>query len=146
MNQICLASNCFSIFDESYCRRLNWKCCKSQFCCQQLSAVALECLPCKHNICSTCMEEYKILPIPDLSKVTDVLVCLAEDCSGKASEVDESNLCDSICKKYVEEGKYITTSCCQAKICSTCFETISGRKYSTGTNIIFEDRRLKNKV
>ncbi|KAK6101298.1 hypothetical protein QQG55_4060 [Brugia pahangi] len=89
----------------------------------QLSAVSLECLPCKHNICSTCMEEYKILPIP---------VCPAEDCSGKASEVDESNLCDGICKKYVEEGKYITTSCCQAKICSACFETISGRKYSTG--------------
>ncbi|KAK6101299.1 hypothetical protein QQG55_4060 [Brugia pahangi] len=123
MNQICLASNCFSIFDESYCRRLNWKCCESQFCCRQLSAVSLECLPCKHNICSTCMEEYKILPIP---------VCPAEDCSGKASEVDESNLCDGICKKYVEEGKYITTSCCQAKICSACFETISGRKYSTG--------------
>nr|CDQ00202.1 Bm10876 [Brugia malayi] len=120
MNQICLASNCFSIFDESYCRRLNWKCCESILLpvgnpdvnllfanSQQLSAVSLECLQCKHNICSTCMEEYKILPIP---------VCPAEDCSGKASEVDESNLCDGICKKYVEEGKYITTSCCQAKI------------------------------
>uniref|UniRef100_A0A0N4TG54 RING-type domain-containing protein n=1 Tax=Brugia pahangi TaxID=6280 RepID=A0A0N4TG54_BRUPA len=67
-----------------------------------------------------------------LQKVTDVLVYPTEDCSGKTSEVDESNLCDRICKKYVEEGKYITTSCCQAKICSACFETISGRKYSTG--------------
>ncbi|CAG9532338.1 unnamed protein product [Cercopithifilaria johnstoni] len=121
MNQICLASNCFTVFDDSCNRRLNWKYCESQFCCRQLSAVRLECLPCKHNICSTCMEEYKQLSNP---------VCPVEGCDGKIFETDESNLCDGICKKYLEEGKYITTKCCQARICFSCFETIFGCKYS----------------
>ncbi|KAL4002286.1 hypothetical protein ACH3XW_2830 [Acanthocheilonema viteae] len=122
MNQICLASNCFSVFDESCKRRLNWKYCESQFCSRQLSAVWLECLPCKHNICSTCMEEYKQLSNP---------VCPVEGCEGKTFEADESNLCDGICKKLLEEGKYITTKCCQAKICFSCFESIFGRKHSS---------------
>lgn len=34
MNQICLSSNCFSVFDEKCSRRLNWKYCESQFCCR----------------------------------------------------------------------------------------------------------------
>uniref|UniRef100_A0A0R3RGW8 RING-type domain-containing protein n=1 Tax=Elaeophora elaphi TaxID=1147741 RepID=A0A0R3RGW8_9BILA len=120
---VCLASNCFSVFDESCSRRLNWKYCESQFCSRQLSAVWLERLPCKHNICLTCMEEYKQLSNP---------VCPVEGCSGKISEVEESNQCDGPCKKHLEEGKYVTTKCCQARICFPCFETIFGRKHSSG--------------
>lgn len=69
-----------------------------------------------------------------LRKVIDVSVCPVEGCSGRTSEMDESNLCDGACKKQLEEGKYITTNCCQAKICFSCFETIFGRKHSSSND------------
>uniref|UniRef100_A0A915PG03 Ubiquitin-like domain-containing protein n=1 Tax=Setaria digitata TaxID=48799 RepID=A0A915PG03_9BILA len=90
---------------------------------RKLSPVWLECLPCKHNICVTCMEECKQLPTS---------ACPVEGCSRNILDEDNCNLCDGMCKKPLEEKNFVITKCCQARICFSCFEIIFGRKHCPG--------------
>ncbi|VDK82394.1 unnamed protein product [Litomosoides sigmodontis] len=75
------------------------------------------------------MEEYKQFTNP---------ICPVEGCDRKGFDVDESsanNVCDGTCKKLLEEGKYVTTKCCQARVCLDCFETLFGYEYSSGSEV-----------
>ncbi|VDN07677.1 unnamed protein product [Thelazia callipaeda] len=128
---ICLASNCYSVYEGYYVRRLNWKQCDSPFCSRKLSAVRLEPLSCDHNLCVTCMEGYKRLANP---------VCPVQGCPGKANEDDDAEICDGICKQLLEQGKFVTMKCCQAKICNQCFEAMFGRKITAGSTICSEEK------
>lgn len=69
-----------------------------------------------------------------------------EGCSEKALEASEGYLCDGVCKKHLEEDKYIITKCCQARICFDCFETLFSHKHSSGTTLTLSKSPLSENV
>uniref|UniRef100_A0A914ZXK7 RING-type domain-containing protein n=1 Tax=Parascaris univalens TaxID=6257 RepID=A0A914ZXK7_PARUN len=117
----CLQAHCYSQMRPSSDQVIVINKCDNDMCSRKLSMCPSQKLSsCVHELCETCLEEIMRRANPS---------CPVETCGEPITESEDQDNCD-VCGKQLVESGYVTTKCCQARLCPACFEWKFSRKIS----------------